>query len=116
MKTRDRATLGERILIQRRRRHLSQRAVAKDYGVTLHLYRKWEWDKKKPPDVILGELEPHEVFFLRRRRSGCSLTSFAEALGVSPWWLCQMEYGDAKIDRLAAYWRLDAKPWRPVQG
>lgn len=111
MKTRD-LTNGEKFIVQRRRADQSQREAAEAKGVSLYRYRRWESDQEKPPSVSLGRLEPYEGCFVRRRRAGISLKTLAEVLGVSRWWLCQMEYGKAATDRLVDHWSSVDQPWR----
>lgn len=88
--------------------------MADDLGVTLYCYRRWEDDTADGDDVSLGKLLPHEVCFILRRRAGMSLKDLADALGVSRWWACKMEYGRANVERLVDYWSTSDKPWRPM--
>lgn len=121
MKIRD-LTRGERALIHRRREGWSQRQAADHWGLSLYAYRQCEDDDppetntdevvRSWPKVALGRLEPHEICFLYRRRSGMQLQELADTLGISRWWLCRMEYGTAPCDRLHDYWSRSAKPWR----
>lgn len=117
MKTTD-LTPGERLLILRRREKKGQREFAEEYGITLYCYRQLELDQEcryAPPDVMLHDVHPYEVCFIRRTRAGITLTEFARTLGVSRWWLCEMEYGNANFaafDRLVAYWEDADKPRR----
>lgn len=105
-------TNGEKLLVQRRRDDLTQPQAAEAADVSLYLWRKWEIDIGEPPSVVTGRLLPHEACFIRRRRAGVSLASLADALKLSRWWICQMEYGRAPIGRLVAYWSKIDQPWR----
>jgi DNA-binding transcriptional regulator YiaG len=110
-------TDGEKLLIYRRRRDMSQRAAAFHYDVTLYRYRQWETGKEDgAPPVSLKRLEQHEIYFLRRIRAGIPLKVLAAKLDVSRWWLTKMETGRAPCTRLARYWteREPVKPWRPA--
>ena len=111
MKTRD-LTNGEKLVVKRRRADESQREAATGFSVSLYRYRRWESDQDKPPNVSLGQLKPHEGCFMRRRRAGISLKTLADVLGVSRWWLCQMEYGNVATDRLVQHWSKVDQPWR----
>lgn len=99
-------TRGERRLIVRRRAGRSQREMAELHDVSLYFYRKMERDPRKgpPPDLLGGPLGAHERLFLLRRRAGLAVRDVAERMGVSPWWVTQMERGTAPVDRLAAWW------------
>ncbi len=101
-------------LIERRRAEQSQREAAAVKEVSLYRFRRWESGDEAAPAVDLGDLEPYEACFLRRRRAGVSLKDLADAMNVSRWWLCQMEYGRAGSDRLVEHWAGVTKPWRPV--
>lgn len=98
-------TQGERFLIARRRHGWSQREHAAFLGVTLYRYRAWEGDAEKAPSMPLGRLQPHEECFVRRRRAGIPLQAMADRLGVSRFWLAQMESGRAPVGALEAWWR-----------
>lgn len=95
---------AERLLVWRRREGLTQRQAARRLSVSQYRLRAWELGAGEPPRVSLGRLLPHESCFLLRRRSGTSLEELARQLGVTPWWLCQMEGGSAPVDRLLRHW------------
>lgn len=97
-------TNGERLLIDRRRALLSQKEAADAWSVSLYLYRRWEDDKSDPPRTSVGRLEKFEVCLLKRRRSGLRVSDLAEKIGVSRWWLTQMERGEAPDDILVSWW------------
>lgn len=102
-------THAERLVIERRRMRKSQGERARIYRVSVYEYRQWEGGKVPPP-TCAGErvkgLEPHEICFLLRTRAGVSAGDLAKTLGVSRWWLTQMERGEVPIDRLVAGWRV----------
>lgn len=91
---------GERFLLERRRLREGQGEAAARHGVSRWRYRRWELGREDGPAVELGKLEPHEACFVIRTRSGVSVQDLAEAMGISRWWLIQMEYGDKPADRL----------------
>lgn len=112
MKTGD-LTNGERFVILRRRSGQSQRDAAAAHGVTLYKYQQWEADKSDPPRESVGPLQDFEVCYLRRRRAGIEAQALADELGMSRWWLCQIEYGRAPAERLVEHWQRKERPWRP---
>jgi len=97
-------TPGERLLIVRRREGTTKADCASGCGVTLYRYNRWESDDEVGPTAKTGRLAFHEQSMLLRRRAGVSVADFAKLVGVSPWWLRQMEIGEAPDDRLRAYW------------
>lgn len=96
-------TCGEKLLIERRRLHESQRAAAKRHGVSRYIYRRWELDEEAGPSTALQVLEFYEGCFLDRRREGVELRARASEIGVSSWWLCQMEHGEVSDERLKTF-------------
>ena len=107
-------TRGERLLISRRRDGISQREAAAEACISLYLWRQWETGLSDDvPDTLLGKLAEHEVYVILRTRAKIPLNELAATLGISRWWLCQMEYGRTSVDRLAEYWAREDKPWRP---
>tara|TARA_R110000851_G_scaffold268071_2_gene420704 strand:+ start:35574 stop:35906 length:333 start_codon:yes stop_codon:yes gene_type:complete len=97
-------TSGERLLITRRRDGMTKAECAEGCGVTLYRYNRWEADREEGITARTGRLAFHEQSFLLRRRAKASVADFAALVGVSPWWLRQMEIGEAPDDRLRAYW------------
>jgi len=113
----------ERILIQRRRDGVSQREAADACGAkSLYQFRLWESGTEAPPAEVLQNADPrdlkiHERCYLERVRRGISLKALADELGVSRWWLCQMERGRVSSRQLEHRWRRELRPWRgaPVE-
>lgn len=97
---------GVRLIVSRRRRGLTQVEEAKRRKVTLYQYRGWEEDRGEVPEEKIGRLEVHEQAYVRRIADGRTLDDVACAIGVSRWWLRQMERGTANVERLRKYWRL----------
>lgn len=100
---------AEKLYLKRKRMGLTQVEMSVDCGVSLNEYRGMESDAvgTRPPYVALGTLEDREVYVILRHRSGLSSSEIAEEIGVSTYWLRQMEGGDAPIKRLQAYWGAD---------
>ena len=105
-------TNGERLYLARFREGVGQKVAASWYGVGLYTYRLWEDDQEaettsfEPP--ALGRITEAEEYVIRRRRSGLTVAQVCEKMGVSRWWLRQMETGSAPIDRLRSYWEARA--------
>lgn len=99
-------TRGESLLLWRRRKNLNQVEAAAEYNVHPDRYREWEADKRTTdqPRQHLGQLKPHEVCLLLRRRAGKTQREVAAALGCTRLWLIQMESGNAPVERLREYW------------
>jgi hypothetical protein len=99
-------TRGESLLLWRRRKNLNQVEAAKEYGVPPDRYREWEADRRldDQPRRHLGELKPHEVCFLLRRRAGKTQREVAAAIGCTRFWVIKMEGGKAPVERLREYW------------
>lgn len=96
------------MLVSRRRKAQSQVDAAARFGVSLYAYRQWETETLECPHTIgLGNLKPFEQCFLLRRRAGVTAGWLARKLGLSRWWLCQMERGDVDAARLVAFWSAD---------
>ena len=108
----ERLTRAERFLIKRRRDGLSQEDAAKRQNVSLHQWRQWERGSGEAPEVELTELQTAEKCFLLRRRARKTLKTVADEVGVTEYWLGQMERGQEPCEKLAAYWESRSKPWR----
>ena len=103
-------TTGEKLLLQRRRKDLTAVQAAKRHKATLYRYLRWERDQEPGPRIAVGKLAFHEKAFLLRRRGGHSVAAFAKKLGVSAWWLSQMEDGEAPDMRLRDHWTSATRP------
>lgn len=97
---------GEKLTLERRRVGRSQREAAAAYGVSLYRYRAWEEDREgDQPTVHLGRLRPWERCYILRCRAGIPLKDAPARMGVTRWWLCQMEYGRAPLSpALLQFW------------
>ena len=104
-------TAAERLLIERRRAGETKEEAAAAYGVSAYRYNRWEagHDVDTAPAPALGRLAFFEGSFLQRRRDGVSLAEFAELVGVSRWWLTQMEVGAVADDRLREHRAKDGR-------
>ena len=104
----ERLTVGERALIQRRRRGENQRRAAERHGLSIFIYGRLERDN--PPrwlmivPIKIDKLTPAERCLLYRRRAGYTQARVAKELGVCRWWLNQMERGAVACDDLLWYW------------
>jgi len=56
------------------------------------------------PRIRIGKLKPHEAAVTMRRRWGFKRTELAKQIGVSCWWLTQMERGRVNPKRLVEFW------------
>ena len=97
-------TGGEKLYIYRTREGKTQFEKAVELGMCMAQYRSMELDHTRAVYVSLGKLEEHEAFTLLRRRKGLTKVELAERIGVSSYWLGQMEAGTAPIDRLRRFW------------
>ena len=107
---------AEALLLARRRLGLSQREMAERLEVTMHVYRGLEKNGgatlRQLGLASLGSLLEHERLLLRRLRSGRRALDVAAEMGVSAYWLSQMEKGKASTSSLAEYWAAQDQPWR----
>jgi len=89
----DDLTTGERLLLDRRRRGVSQSNAVE--GVDRKIYRKWETDEvaNDAPPISIQEIYPHEQLLLLRRRMKLNQTEMAERLGISLSWQKTLESG-----------------------
>lgn len=99
-------TRGESLLLWRRREGLNQTQAAAAFEVHVDKYREWEADRSPAdqPRKHLGQLKPHEVCLLKRRRAGITQREVAAEIGCTRLWVIQMENGDAPTERLCEFW------------
>lgn len=99
-------TSSEKLLVDRRRRGATQTEAALMWGFSEWHYRMLEAGNRESvcPRVRIGKLKPNESAFLSRRRLGLKRTELAERIGVSSWWLTQMERGAVNPKRLIDFW------------
>jgi DNA-binding XRE family transcriptional regulator len=103
-------TSQERLRIWRRRQKWKQMRAAKHFQVSPQQYFRWESGQDLSlPGIKLGRLEPFEVCFLLRRRSGLRQEDLAKDLNVCRWWLNQMERGLVDYKPLLSYWNGNAR-------
>lgn len=102
-------TVGESLLIARRRSGESQEKAAMAHGLTRNYYGRVERDCPETPHDIsppeLGELTDSEACLIARRRSGMNQDECAEAIGITRVWLHQMETGKVPCSDLVEFWR-----------
>ena len=105
-------TLGERLIVGRRRKDLSQTDAATRCRVSLFRFRKWEDDVEEPKASALtklpvsGALKPGERCFLMRRRAGLSLKQVSTKTGITVNALSQIETGKHDAAELLRFWKL----------
>lgn len=106
MLTTPQLTPSERLLVYRRRRGLTQTQAAEVWGATEWHYRMMEAGNRPAacPKVYIGKLKPYESAFLSRRRLRIKRTTLAVMIGISCWWLTQMERGRVNPKRLIEFW------------
>jgi len=97
-------TNGERLLLCRRRASMTKTEAARRRSVTLYRYNLWERDEDDAPPCPVGRVAFFEQSLIVRLRAGVSVADFAAVLEVSPWWLRQMETGEASDVRLREWW------------
>lgn len=108
-------TLGEILLLHRRKNGLNQSEMAKEVGLTYDIYRTIEYDLNSDiPKASLAKLknisrnniplETHEECFIRRRRSKIPQWRIAKDIKVSRYWLGKMERGEVPSEKLQEYW------------
>jgi len=111
-------TIGEKLLLSRRRLGESQRVAAGKLGVSLYRYRGVEVGRPpKELDVTprrekalsarldIDEVAPHEECFILRVRARLSVRRTAELMNVSQWWFIKMERGREDASLLVSFWR-----------
>ncbi len=100
-------SLGEHLLIWRKRNGLTQPEAAAFLGMSRKKYEALEREDtvcKLKTMPALDELNNHEVCLILRRRSSWTIPQCAEQAGVSRYWYNLMEQGKAPCDRLIEYW------------
>lgn len=100
-------TAGELLLVWRKREELNQGSMAARFNVNRTRWGRWErGEDTSTVEAPLGveQLLDHEKCMLLRRRSGITQGELAKTIGVSRWWLNQMESGKADPARLVTFW------------
>lgn len=75
--------------------------------MTLKAYIRLERSEErvKPGLTELGELAPHEYYYLLRRRAGISQPDIADRMGVSKAYISQAELGHQPPEVLERFWK-----------
>jgi DNA-binding XRE family transcriptional regulator len=101
-------TVGETLLISRRRSGESQEVIAKRFGMTRNCYGRLERDDEDIRSGItlpeLGELTQDEICLILRRRAGRTQEECAEEIGITRFWFNQMETGKVSCSDLVKFW------------
>lgn len=107
---------GERLYLERRRRGESTTEAAARYGVGRNKFANWERERDAVSDApsvsLKSEPKPHEACQILRRRAGLEISELAEQVGVSRYWLRQMESGQVSVSRLVQHWAGRQRPWK----
>lgn len=106
--TSSKLTNGERLSIARRRKGRTQEQEATARRVSLNAYKQAEADAENAPSIrapAIGKVKPHEACRVLRVRKGLTLAKLSTKLGISEWWLCLIERGQAPIGRLLKFWK-----------
>jgi len=102
-----RTTNEEKLFIDRKRRGLSQTAMARRLGILGYVYRKMELGRMVVPRSLAprtGSLARHEALTLMRRRKGMTQRVLAARIGCCRLWVIQMESGIVPITKLSNFW------------
>lgn len=103
-------TVGERLLIARRRRMLTQEAMAAIYRTNRNVYGAIERDQAAIPENLdipvpeIHTLTKLEICFLQRRRAGKTQLDVSADLGISRHWVGMKERGEAPNSDLIDHW------------
>lgn len=100
-------SIGEHLLIWRRRYGMTQPEAASFLAIGLNSYKKIERQDTKcrlTEMPYLGDLYSYEICFILRRRSGLTIPKCAEQAGISRYWYNLMEQGKASPETLIRYW------------
>lgn len=99
-------TIGERLVILRRRLNLTQEDMAVKHNLSRNKYGACERDLANLiKDIpIIDSLADHEKCFLTRRRLGLKQQDVAKKMGITRYWFDQMELGKAPCVPLMEYW------------
>lgn len=85
---------------------MTQVQAARQLGTSLYEYRRIEAGEVEAERAPLpGGLRDHERCYIARLRAELRLEDLAPKVGVTMFWLCQMERGTAPIDTLVTYWQ-----------
>ena len=95
---------AEECLIYRRRNNLTQAQMSEIYLVPRRRYGEMEADGQIELEQDVLPLTANEECYLLRKRSGLTQEQVAEQIGVTRYWLNQIELGKAASDKLEAFW------------
>ena len=94
-------SVGEKLLIYRKRAGASQAEMAASFDLTRTQYGKMERDQLEcVMPISLGDIKPHEEAMILRRRLGETQKEIAEKIGLSRHWVSKMETGQRDCERL----------------
>jgi len=75
--------------------------------MTLYAYQQIEQGQREDRRraALSGGLRDHERCHIARTRAGMRLEDLGEKVGLSKFWICQMERGTAPLQTLLDYWQ-----------
>lgn len=101
-------SVGERLLLSRRRRGETQQREAWRLGVTRQVYNLAERDHVAPswevPEIAIDSLTGGERCLLYRRRLGLTQGDLARQRGMSRFWINRQERDKTDPSDLVCYW------------
>jgi transcriptional regulator with XRE-family HTH domain len=95
------------MFLYRRKKALTQRACAQELGVTAVKYGRFERQDMRTvyrPEKPTIEYSKLELCVILRKREKISQVHLARAIGISAYWLRQMEKGKCNSKRLVDFW------------
>ncbi len=105
-------TLGEKLLIWRKRKGFTQKEAAPYLSMSWNFYKEVENGKREirlTEIPFIGELEANEICLILRKRSGWTINECAEDAGISRYWYNMMEKGKVSPNLLVRYWGEDER-------
>lgn len=86
---------------------MTQVQAARKLGISLYEYRRLEAGELEDAEraALPGGLRDNERCYIARQRASLRLEDLAPKVGVTMFWLCQMERGTAPTETLVAYWQ-----------
>jgi len=97
---------GEKMMVWRRRQHLSIKQMAEKHGFTRNRYASLERMSEVPELVtpIIEDLSLPEKCLILRRRRGWTQKECAEMMSITRYWYNQMEMGKEPSSSLVKFW------------
>jgi DNA-binding XRE family transcriptional regulator len=100
-----RLTVGESLLLDRRRRGENQKQAAARLELSYNSYCYLERDMMAHDiEVELNSIAPNEKCLIYRKRAGMTQAQVANTLGLCRWWINLMEQGKSPCGQLLQFW------------